>query len=473
MSHLISTPLSRLIDLCVKNGCYPDILKVARVVPVFKKGSKQLMNNYRPISILSNFNKIFETFILKRMKSFAGKYKLINSNQFGFTAGKSTNNAIQLLIKNALETFGRGDVMIAIFLDLSKAFDCTDHMLLLNKLYRYGYCDSFWNMLSSYLHSRKQFVDVAGYHSDHVSVLHGVPQGSVLGPFLFLLYINDINFILTDSLKILFADDTVVCRTGSNIQNVVANINEDLAILQDWLNANLLILNKTKTNALIFTYQKHIASPPIHIDDDAIQVVDSFNYLGLIIDSKLKFKEHIDVICSKISRSVGVLYSLKYLVPLNVLKTLYYSIVYPHLLLHINVWGAVAACSLKRAQIAQNKAVRCILAHSSENLSTVEMYNRLELLDVNRIFNLQCCIFVNDLMYNDDSVYHNYKAAMINEQPHHSLRYALNLRPPFPRLEVHLQSALYNGISLWNKLPQAIRLVTDAKKFKKQVLKII
>jgi hypothetical protein len=259
--HVIAPIISVLITNCVASGVYPKSLKKARVVPLFKKGSRFSANNYRPISVLSNFNKIFETIIHARMSYFIETNNLLSLNQYGFRKGRSTTCAILNLITHILKSLEKKEYALAVFLDLSKAFDCVHRPLLLMKLERYGFRGDFLSLMTSYLDERTQFTDVNDNKSSNLSIIHGVPQGSVLGPLLFLLYVNDLNAILPTLYKLLFADDTVVIRTGSDLSLITDEINADLKILSDWMNYNRLAVNVDKTKCMLFTTKKTIKFP--------------------------------------------------------------------------------------------------------------------------------------------------------------------------------------------------------------------
>jgi hypothetical protein len=334
---LISEPLSILFNHCFLCGMYPNRFKIGRIVPIHKAGDKSIISNYRPITVLITFNKVFEKLIYSRMIDFIETHALLSNNQYGFRKRKNTTTAIMHLLKAILETFHEREVMIALFLDLSKAFDCVEHDILIAKLERYGFRGVFLDLLSTYLRNRMQYVDIEGVYSNQLAVKYGVPQGSVLGPLLFLIYINDLNFILPNINKILFADDTVLYKMGRDCNEIIQEMNNEVKILCDWLNANGLALNKSKTKMIVFTNQQVNNVATLKINETPIEQVDKYKYLGMIIDEKLTFDDHFTFLKGKISCLCGFLYSIRSLVMVDVLKSIYHGLVYPHLLLHIIV----------------------------------------------------------------------------------------------------------------------------------------
>ena len=316
VSHIIAPLLSVLINSCFSKGIYPSSLKKARVVPLHKKDSKLQVNNYRPISVLSNINKMLETIVQQRMNSFIHRHSLMNDLQYGFRKGRSTTCAVLHLIQNILNALQKKEHTLVIFLDLMKAFDCVHHSILLTKLERYGFRGKFLEIMASYLSNRTQVVDI-GVISSACNILHGVPQGSVLGPLLFNIYINDLSLILPNLFKILFADDTAVLKSGTNLEDLVDQLNNDLIILADWIKYNKLALSIGKTKCMLFSTKHVQQKPAVLIDNVPLGYVREIKYLGLIIDDRLGFKSHITTLKSKLARYQGIIYSLKPYLPSN------------------------------------------------------------------------------------------------------------------------------------------------------------
>ena len=254
----IAKPLSQLINLSFSIGKFPAMLKVAKVIPVFKKDSQLECCNYRPISLLSNIDKIIEKLMYSRVIKFLDNCNSIYPLQFGFRKNHSTNDALINITENIRSSLDKGYFACGIFVDLQKAFDTVDHNILLRKLEHYGIrgvCNSWFK---SYLSNRSQFVSVSGFDSSPLPIIHGVPQGSVLGPLLFLIYINDLHSAIKSCLVHHFADDTNLLLFDKSLKSLQKKINIDLKLLCHWLNANKISLNSKKTEYLLFRNKKKV-----------------------------------------------------------------------------------------------------------------------------------------------------------------------------------------------------------------------
>ena len=241
----ICYPLKEIINLSFATGIYPTKLKV---IPIFKnKGDPLLISNYRPISLLSNLNKKFEKIVYKRLYSFLDRLNCIYEFQFGFRVGHSTNHALLSLTEKVREALDSGKFACGVFIDLQKAFDTVDHSILLTKLKHYGIKGIANDWFRSYLTGRSQYTSVNGFDSEHRDMNYGVPQVSVLGPLLFLIYINDLHNAIKFSTFHHFADDINLLITNVSIKKIQIQMNLDLNFLCKWLNANKISLNASKT----------------------------------------------------------------------------------------------------------------------------------------------------------------------------------------------------------------------------------
>ena len=218
--HLITLPLTHIFNASFEQGIFPKDFKLAKVIPVYKKGDNTFCSNYRPISILSVFSKIFEKLVYNRLMAFLDKNKILYNKQFGFRQGYGTDMALLEFVNNISLAFEDKKIVLGLFLDLSKAFDSIDHDILTNKMYHHGIRGNVLNWFKSYLSDRQQYVTVDNYNSQYKSINVGVPQGSVLGPLLFLIYVNDLSSVSEILNPITFADDTNLFLTGSNIHEM-------------------------------------------------------------------------------------------------------------------------------------------------------------------------------------------------------------------------------------------------------------
>ena len=291
ISHAIIAPiLCNIFNLAIKKGEYPDMLKIAKVLPIFKKGSKSLVSNYRPISVLSCINKIFEKLLAKRIYSFLEKQNILYEFQYGFRTGHSTTHALIEITDRIKLAINNNELMCGIFLDLSKAFDTVNHKILLSKLEYYGFRGPVHNLLKSYLTDRKQYVKIGNHKSELRQINCGVPQGSVLGPLLFILYINDLHKACNIGNLRIFADDTTVFFKCININDITSKGTQVMTHLNEWFKDNKLTLNSEKSNFIIFrSRQNKLTNLPdqINFENACIIRSDSAKYLGVILDEHL------------------------------------------------------------------------------------------------------------------------------------------------------------------------------------------
>ena len=331
---LISSPLSSLINCSLSTGKVPDELNLAKVIPLHKSGDLNKICNYRPISILPYFSKIFEKAIYRRVESFLSRHSLLVINkQFGFRKNHSTYMPLLLLYSKIADALERGEFTIGVLLDLSKAFDTVNHQILLSKLYYYILrgCDLNW--FASYLASRKQLTEFNGSRSMFNDVTCGVPQGSILGPLLFVIYINELHNSSSMLTFLLFADDTNVFVSGKNLNELIININGELTNVDIWFRANKLSLNIETTNFMLFCSKNKNKSFSIQPSINGLQIkhVTSTKFLGIIIHDKLNWSLHINYVASKISKNIGVISKISSFVDRKILIMLYYSLIYAYL----------------------------------------------------------------------------------------------------------------------------------------------
>ena len=357
VSNEISNPFSDICNTSFTQGIFPDENKIAKVMPAHKKGSTKDVNNYRPIFLLSTFSKIMEKLMASRLHTLLELHSIIYPNQYGFRPRFSTSHSLISITESIKKTIDDKKYGCGIFIDLKKAFDTVNHDILLRKLEHYGIRNVALDWFKSYLTRRKQFVHINGENSETKSITCGVPQGSVLGPLLFLLYINDLPNISKKLKFFLFADDTNIYYESDNLSKLEKTVNKELEKLHEWLCLNRLSLNITKTNFVIF----HATNKPMNnvvtilINKHAIDEVKYVKYLGILIDSQLTFKNQIDELTKKISRAVGVLYKLCPYVTPKILTSVYYAIVYPFLLYGVVVWGNANKVLLEPIHVLQKK----------------------------------------------------------------------------------------------------------------------
>ena len=328
MSAKIIVPaLTIIFNRCLSEGIFPDIFKTAEVVPIYKSGSKSTISNHRPICLLCPFSKLLEKCIYTRINNFFNTHKLLYDSQFGFRNNCSTENAVLQLHNELLENISKKKISCSIFVDLKKAFDTVNHNILLQKLQKYGIRGIALKLLTNYLSNRNQYTIINGQKSQLKSITHGVPQGSTLGPLLFIIYINDL--YLSSNFKVnLFADDAHLLLSNQSPKTLQTKVNTELIKISNWLKTNQLTLNLTKTTYLIIT--KKTLTHKFHITIDNYELEENFQakYLGVIIDNKLNWNEHVKYIRNKLASACWALKNLKnYLNPnsLKIYITVYFT----------------------------------------------------------------------------------------------------------------------------------------------------
>ena len=394
IARKIAPTLSIIINQSLLTGIFPDTLKIAKISPVYKKEDPHLTDNYRPISLLPIISKVFEKVVFKQVYDYFTKNKLLYKSQYGFRKKHSTELAGLELNDIIIENLDQQKLPIAIFLDLSKAFDTIDHEILLDKLKYYGISGSALLWFHSYLGNRRQYVQYKDAFSSYADLKTGVPQGSILGPLLFIIYMNDIAEITKKFHFTIYADDTTLISplctfslpSNSDYNEIASGINSELKLITDWLSLNKLSLNAKKTKMMLFHLpQRSIKNInlKLYINNTRIEQVKEFNFLGVMFDQCMTWKSHTQKIASKISMVVGTISKLKRFLPQDILKTIYNALIQPHLNYGILLWGTLTARILK----LQKWAVRAITS-SKYNAHSDPLFKKLKLMKVNDIYKL-------------------------------------------------------------------------------------
>lgn len=347
VSDIIAQPLSDIINACFIEGIFPQVLKISRVVPLYKKGDASNPNSYRPIAIVPILGKVFEALLKIRLLDFLESERILSPHQYGFRGGCSSTSAVSELIKDVVEGFDGGRRTELMLCDLTKAFDCVSPGILLKKMDKYGVRGTPLKLFNSYLTNRSQYVDLNEKQSTVLLQNFGVPQGSVLGPILFLIYINDLPSFMTHSSTLLFADDTTLYTTDKELsvaRNRMADAVEQASL---WFAANKLLLNNSKTQVITLTTDKRIP------------VQDPVCLLGITLDQHLTWGPQIDRACSRVSSGLYALRKLVGLVSTDVLKTAYFALVHSHLIYGITLWGE--ASEFCRLFVLQKRAIRIMV----------------------------------------------------------------------------------------------------------------
>ena len=488
-ASIIVPHLVKIYNISLENGIFPDPMKLAKIIAIFKAGSKLSVTNYRPISLLSVFSKIFEKIVHEQLYNFLIKEAVIYESQFGFQKGRSTLHSLIEIVEKIRECMESKNYGCGIFIDLKKAFDTVNHEILVQKLEHYGIRGKALEWFNSYLTGRTQFTFCNGKKSELRTITCGVPQGSVLGPLLFLLYINDLPNISSKLKFYLFADDTNIFFECSDLEVLQRTVNKELKKLSLWLNANRLALNISKTNFVIFAAKnKPLKDVTIQINKKAIQQVQYVKYLGVLIDSQLTFAQHIASVVKKVSRVTGLMYRIRNCVDNQTLKMIYYSLIYSHLLYGIPIWGNADEVHISPLYILQKKAIRLIV-NKDKSIQTLfklpgeqeshwyvdtfvkpsssPLFTELGILKLYDVFKVSTLLFVyesvNELNPTQFHSYFNFPYLTRNTATNR----CSNLEVPPARTTTYgLKSIKFTGTKLWNELGQEERTVVSKNVFK-------
>ena len=337
----LAGPLSRLLNYCMREGHYPENFKVARVVPVFKAEDPTQFSNYRPVSVLPVLSQVFERVLYSRLIKFLDEHEVIISGQYGFRAGHSTVMAITDMVEKVRAAWASKEEALGVFIDLKKAFDTVDHEILLQKMDHYGIRGVAQGLMRSYLRDRTQYVCYGGYESERGKVECGVPQGSVLGPLFFLLYVNDMVASCKDLELVLFADDTNIFAKGKDPSELFNKVNTGMESLCKWFSHNKLTLNFKKTEYVYFGGGGKRVVPPggLKIGGEQIRRVEGARFLGVWIDEGITWNGHIDRVRSRVGQLLGIIGRTSGTIGRESLLKLYNALVLPHLQYCLMAWG--------------------------------------------------------------------------------------------------------------------------------------
>lgn len=452
-----------LFNLILDTGTFPDLWKVACIVPLHKGGCKKVVNNYRPISLLPIMGKLLEKALHRRIYRYLEKIDFFADEQCGFRPNLGTEDAISNLLEYFYNNINNKKLILSIYFDLSKAFDTIDHIILRLKLRHSGITDSCLKLLTNYLSNRKQYCKANGIISSQRDIICGVPQGSTLGPLLFVFYINDVVKYIPQINMSLYADDTVFYWGGKDMDSITTKINEAARKFQYWCQMNKLTLNTNKSKIVLYNNRMSVKSEnlAIKIGNTCLDSVPEYKYLGVILDSKLQFVSHVNSIKQKISYRMATLRKVRWTLGYKEALTLYKSCILPFFDQGSLFYNCATVEVLKGLQTLQNKCLRIVVG-KKEWEGTEATQKKCKLLSVSnrRIF---CHLkYAHKLSYIQTNLREEHTRSLRSNRK-------VLLKEPRSNCRQFDRCFVYKSVKWWNSLPEEFKKIRNIFQFKQRV----
>ena len=472
--ELIVEPLTHIINASLCEGKIPDIWKRARVTPIHKGGDAANPNNYRPISVLPVLSKVLEKLVFNQVYKYLVENELLCSNQHGFRPKHSTLTALLSITEDFYRKLDDGYVIGIVTLDLEKAFDLISYDILLKKLEYYGFDQNVLCWLKDYFNGREQCTSVNGKMSSTRKVKSGVPQGSILGPLLFIITLNDLHKSVNNCSLSLYADDTCMYFAAKDRKTLEKNINDDLKSISAWFSHNKLLLNVDKCQFML-AGSKHklseLCNVDIRLNNKKLARVFECKYLGVVLDCNLNWNKEIDHVKKKVLKTFFALKRVRNLIDKKLALILYKTLIQPKFDYCSSVWMNGQMTLLKRLQTLQNRCLRNVLGVNSR-FHTDDLYKTLKLDKLKDQWTKQTLIIVFKLLHNAGP---SRLSSLItfNVQSNYLLRSSNSqIALPKPRTNFLRNSPLYQASKLFNALPLNVRLIDNTKIFTSEISKM-
>ena len=472
-AEVIAPFITKLINMSLNTGTVIDDWKLSSVTPVFKGGNdRHEKSNYRPISVISHIAKILEKVVQRQIVQYLTDNELMCVDQSAYRKFHNTQTSLHRCNEDWVDNICDNLFTAVCFLDIRKCFDTIDHDILLDKLRRYGIIEVEASWFRSYLKDRSQYVKCNGSISNKSYVPIGVPQGSVLGPVLFSLLINDINSHVFPSAVNLYADDTLLYTTGNTCTEASDKLQTSITEICKWYEGNRLALNESKSKCMLLS-SKHKSNNnsklSVTINDIPIEQVNSVKYLGVTVDENLTWNNHISLLCRNLAFKVSQLSRIKRMVSTSMLMTVYNSIIQPTIDYAITVWGHTTAENLGKVQRIQNLAARIILNNFDYvNSRGIDLVKQLKWMNVSERFLyferllMYKCIYGMAPDYLANGIIMDIELRNVNTRSHD-----MNVYIPFPQIEFAKKSLFFSGAKNWNSLPDHFKEISSIEVFKR------
>ena len=466
---LISLKLQELINNCLSENFFPISLKKSKVIVLHKSDNKENITNYRPISLLPSFSKILERIIHTQIYVHLESNNLLSPNQFGFLPKSSTTSAILSLIHFITNSLDNKKFTSCIFIDLQKAFDTVCHSILVSKLKFLGFSPDAQALINSFLSDRKQTVHLKEFKSSCKNILTGCPQGSILSPLLFLIFVDDIfNLSLKGSIQ-MYADDIAIKYSASSKSELESFMQSDLNQLKQWFDENNLFMNIKKTNFMMFS----LVGPPetlnVFVENNKIIQVSNTKFLGLVLDSNLNWKSHVNQLKSKLLPLFFAFRKSRKFMSYKTALSFYYAHFYSHFIHMIPIWGYARSNVLQPLRILQNGIIKT-LKNLPYLYPTSRIYDK-DLLPIDSIVHYETLYLIfrikNNMLKSNDilpivSDFHPYRTRQVN-----------NFHLSFRNTRIGQYNIFYHGLREFNNLPISLKNETNVNRFRKSLKQLI